>query len=231
MNYIELINQFWKVDEEYSFTPIEVAVFFRLLNKCNAIAWKNPFNFLSEELMLKSRCKKDAFDTARNRLKQAGLIDYRNGNGRGIATIYEIRVLIKGGLKQHPLTAPFPYPLTAPFPPHNNKLKKNINKTSSISIEDRERDFVAKLKSFENNYSFETISAFKNHWTEKNEGGKKMRFEMQPVFELSKRLATWFRNEKSYAKKEGNYGTTKHHTIDKPTFSEAGAKFLEGLNG
>jgi len=136
MNYIEIINNFWKVDEEYSFTPNEVAVFFRLLNKCNSVSWKNPFNFLSDRLMLDVKCKKDAFDTARNRLKQSGVIDYRNGNGRGLATIYEIRVQKKPPLKQHPFPAPFPAPLTYPLPPYNNKQKLNLNKTSSIKIED-----------------------------------------------------------------------------------------------
>ena len=40
---------------------------------------------------------------------------------------------------------------------------------------------------------------FYNYWSEKNENGKKMRFEMQKVFDVKKRILTWCRNKKSIA--------------------------------
>ena len=35
------------------------------------------------------------------------------------------------------------------------------------------------------------IRAFFEYWTEKQPKGKKMRFEMQKVFDIKKRLVTW----------------------------------------
>lgn len=38
------------------------------------------------------------------------------------------------------------------------------------------------------------IENFINYWTEKNPGGSKLKFEMQKVFEINKRLTTWYNN-------------------------------------
>jgi hypothetical protein len=52
----------------------------------------------------------------------------------------------------------------------------------------------------------ERLEAFIEYWTEHNEGGKKMRFEMakhQP-FNIGRRLGTWKANENRFGKK-GNF--------------------------
>jgi hypothetical protein len=41
------------------------------------------------------------------------------------------------------------------------------------------------------------LRAFYNYWTETNKAGTRMRFELQPVFEIGKRLATWANKDKS----------------------------------
>ena len=38
------------------------------------------------------------------------------------------------------------------------------------------------------------LNNFYLYWTEINDGGKKMRFEMKKVFQLSSRLVTWYNN-------------------------------------
>ena len=43
MNYIELINNFWKKDMEFNFSDRETSLYFCLLNVSNSISWKNPF--------------------------------------------------------------------------------------------------------------------------------------------------------------------------------------------
>jgi hypothetical protein len=43
-------------------------------------------------------------------------------------------------------------------------------------------------------YAKEMCLAFYNYWTEMNEGGKKMRFEMEKVFDTPKRMVTWHSN-------------------------------------
>jgi hypothetical protein len=89
MNTITLHNYFFEKDAEFYFTPLELATYMRLVDRCYRLRWKNPFNLATEELLFKLRLRtKDPLDTARNRLKQAGLLDYKNGNGRGQTTQY-----------------------------------------------------------------------------------------------------------------------------------------------
>ncbi|MHC9159073.1 conserved phage C-terminal domain-containing protein, partial [Ornithobacterium rhinotracheale] len=90
MNYIELINHFWALNKEYSFTPNEKAIYFSLLNKCNELGWKNPFNQSNEYLDLDSGVAKPSIQRAKNTLKQKGLISFKQGNGRSNNTEYEI---------------------------------------------------------------------------------------------------------------------------------------------
>jgi hypothetical protein len=146
MNYLSLINQFWAKDLEHSFTPNDIAVYFRLLERCNALGWKNPFNFSVDELLLKLRLKtKDPFTTARNRLKQAGLIDFKNGDGRGRTTTYYLldteeqqqEEEIERGKKNTPLMPPLSPTLLPPlYPPgtpllHKTKLNETKEKTAN----------------------------------------------------------------------------------------------------
>lgn len=91
MTYVELINRFWQKDLEYSFSSIEVALYVRLLDRCNKLGWKSPFNLSVERLMAQMGLRtKKPFDTARKKLRDAGLLDFANGNGRGCTTEYTI---------------------------------------------------------------------------------------------------------------------------------------------
>ncbi|MFD2600193.1 hypothetical protein ACFSQ3_14640 [Sphingobacterium corticis] len=67
---------------------------------------------------------------------------------------------------------------------------------ANLSLEDRKISFTEKLAAFTGVYSKDTLNEFYFYWTEKNENGKKMRFEMQKVFDIKRRLATWSKNEK-----------------------------------
>ncbi|MDF7810927.1 hypothetical protein [Hymenobacter sp. YC55] len=139
MNYITLINAFWAKDLEHSFTPNDIAVYFRLLERCNALGWKNPFNFSVDELLVKLRLRtKDPLDTARNRLKQAGLLDFRNGQGRGHTTTYWLATPLQEpeenperGQKNTPFISPYSPPFSPTFSPPTTPLvhKTKLNKT------------------------------------------------------------------------------------------------------
>lgn len=89
----------------------------------------------------------------------------------------------------------------------NNITTNNIDNNKILLIE-REEKFKKLVLSFKDVYSKEILESFYNYWTEKNQKGTKMKFEMQLTFEVSKRLITWFKNnekfnkEKSSAKKE-----------------------------
>lgn len=77
-------------------------------------------------------------------------------------------------------------------------------KISPPTLEERKNSFEKSLEEFTEKYSPEMIKDFIRHWTEKNENGKKMRFEMQTIFEISKRLVTWKNNELKFSKNGNN---------------------------
>ena len=51
-------------------------------------------------------------------------------------------------------------------------------------------------------YSQEMLDEFIGYWTEKNINGKKMRFEKEKTFGLSRRLSTWQRNSLKWDQKK-----------------------------
>jgi hypothetical protein len=84
MNYIELVNQFWQCDIEHSFNGSETRLYFYLLHTCNSLRWKNPFTHSDAHLAAVSGMSVNTLKTARNRLKQAGLVEFTPGSqGRG----------------------------------------------------------------------------------------------------------------------------------------------------
>lgn len=68
---------------------------------------------------------------------------------------------------------------------------KPIKKSSTASIEEREIIFRDSLVEHVNKYGKVMIRDFFDYWTERKPKGKKMRFEMQKVFDIKKRLVTW----------------------------------------
>ena len=87
------------------------------------------------------------------------------------------------------------------------KFKKQTTNTAANTaantakpIEERKKDLTEKLKPFLGKYGKDMLNAFYRYWTEINDGGKKMRFEMEKVFQVSSRLATWYENNHKYGK-------------------------------
>lgn len=78
------------------------------------------------------------------------------------------------------------------------------------TLEERCKVFMSKVAEYKNDYTKEMLRAFYDYWTEKNEGGRRMRFEMQKVFDIKKRLVTWKNNEK---KQYNGNGRTNQTTV------------------
>lgn len=76
------------------------------------------------------------------------------------------------------------------------KKVQEKNGAIKIAIEDRANEFMGKVAAHIPEYGKEMLRDFFDYWTEMNEGGKKMRFEMQKVFDIAKRLRTWSKNNK-----------------------------------
>jgi len=86
---------------------------------------------------------------------------------------------------------------------NDNVNEKNINegKPSTLkTLNDRKIEFGILVKDFVGTYTDDMCKRFFNYWTESNVNGKKMRFEMEKVFDLKRRLATWAKNDKEWNK-------------------------------
>lgn len=74
-----------------------------------------------------------------------------------------------------------------------------------VSLEERKKRFMERVAENLDTYPKEMLREFFDHWTEKSEEGRKMRFEKQTVFDIKKRLVTWKKNESKFNKN----GSTK----------------------
>lgn len=74
------------------------------------------------------------------------------------------------------------------------KIPKQIGDTPSDTLEVRKHAFGEKLIPYMEQYGKALIREFFDYWTEHNENGKKMRFEKEKTFEISRRLARWSKN-------------------------------------
>lgn len=101
MKYIDIINHFWTLNQQFSFTPNEKAVYFALLFKWNDLHRKNPFNLSNDHLTGNAGMSVNAMKKAREVLQANGLIDFNSGDGRKINTNYVINDTIKGVSYRH----------------------------------------------------------------------------------------------------------------------------------
>ena len=84
-----------------------------------------------------------------------------------------------------------------------NTLSNTLANTQK-TIEERKKDFAESLKPYLEEYGKDMLNDFYRYWTEMNNGGKKMRFEMEKVFQIASRLVTWNNNNKYHYKKANN---------------------------
>lgn len=82
MNYIELINRYWREVDIKDFTPNETNVYFRLLDVCNRLGWQNPFTLTNGRAAALMGISENTLATARRGLAEKGLISFRKGSRR-----------------------------------------------------------------------------------------------------------------------------------------------------
>lgn len=66
--------------------------------------------------------------------------------------------------------------------------------TQNEALETRKHAFGEKLVPYIEQYGKALIREFFDYWTEHNENGRKMRFEKEKTFEISRRLTRWSKN-------------------------------------
>lgn len=90
MNYIELINNFWRKHEEHPIGTVAGLLYFHLLDVSNKQSWRNPFKRQNTRICGDLGITNPTLIKARNELKQRGLVDFFT-KGKGDSNVrYEI---------------------------------------------------------------------------------------------------------------------------------------------
>lgn len=140
MCYIDLINNFWREDEQRVFSCSETRLYFYLLHLANKLFWEKEWIEQSNgRIIANVGISESALRTARERLKEAMLINFIiGGHGYRVKTRYKI-LLPKHNANRQPKTTPNSKPI------YNNTKTKNNNSNERFS----KREFVASGSDFD----------------------------------------------------------------------------------
>ena len=101
--YFALMNAYWSMAELERFTPSEGMVFVALVDLANKLFWKNTISITNVRLADKISVSEKTMISARNKLKQKGLIDFKSGK-RGSACKYQFPLFQKLDCKNYSTT-------------------------------------------------------------------------------------------------------------------------------
>ena len=92
MNLFELINNFWRLDEQLNFTGNETRLYFFLLHVANRSRWPEWIEYADKRLAANANVSLQVLKSSRGQLKEAGLLDYVPGGGFRVKTKYQILI-------------------------------------------------------------------------------------------------------------------------------------------
>ena len=81
---------------------------------------------------------------------------------------------------------------------------KTVQQKQKTTIQQRKEKFTLELNKFSGQYERKMLIEFFEYWTEHGINDRKMRFEKEKSFGLSRRLATWKRNQERYENRKIN---------------------------
>lgn len=137
MNYLELIRQFWKLDNAWQFTCCETRLYFYLVETANSLGWANNWTHSDGKTSANVGVSINTLKTARNRLSQAGLISFKEG-GKGHANKTRYQILTPNLIpKVTPKPIPNPQPKVEPL---LNKHKQNETDKSKSKDLPKDKD-------------------------------------------------------------------------------------------
>ncbi len=90
MNLFELITNFWRVDEQKNFSGNETRLYFFLIHVANRSYWPKWIEFADKRMVAHANISLQVLKSARDRLKEAGLLDFAPGGGFRVKTKYQI---------------------------------------------------------------------------------------------------------------------------------------------
>lgn len=228
MDIYKLYRDFWdySFNNPEKIKPTHVAIYSFAIEHCNRLGWKPKFGFPTSMAMEATGIKSySVFKKHFDDLVSYGFINLitasKNQYSSNVIALKENykahdkaldKALIKHTSKQVQSTDQS----TDQSIDSINKQVYNIqdykeqesgtgdeSPTLSVkkTIEERAKDFGLELVPYIDKYGKEMVRDFFNKWTERNPKGTKMRYEMERTFEISKRLATWKKNEPLFNKK------------------------------
>jgi len=80
----------------------------------------------------------------------------------------------------------------------------DIGKVKKKDIEERKSEFYQTLTPYLETYSKVMVREFYEYWSEHGDNDKKMRFEKEKSFSISRRLGTWHKNESKFGNKDSS---------------------------
>lgn len=112
-------------------------------------------------------------------------------------------------------------------PPANSSEDSSKLPAKPLTLEERKHEFGLALVPYVDKYGPEMIREFFDYWTEHNDGGKKMRWEIAKtrggVFSIPGRLATWKKkSEEGFGHRAQKRGSTISEAVQATAIPEGG---------
>jgi len=114
MNLFDLLSSFWRLDEQKNFSGNETRLYFFLIHLANRSFWQEWIEYADKRMVANANISLQVLKSARERLKEAELLDFIAGGGFRVKTKYQILIP-----KSAPKLSPTPY--------SNTKDKNNKN--------------------------------------------------------------------------------------------------------
>ena len=90
MNLFDLLSNFWRVDEQKNFSGNETRLYFFLVHLANRSFWVEWLEYADKKLIVNVGFSLQVLKSARERLKEAELLDFVVGGGYRVKTKYRI---------------------------------------------------------------------------------------------------------------------------------------------
>ncbi len=90
MNLFDLLANFWRVDEHENFSGNETRLYFFLIHLANRSYWAEWIVFADKRMVGTVNMSLQVLKSSRERLKNAGLLNYVAGGGFRVKTKYQI---------------------------------------------------------------------------------------------------------------------------------------------
>ena len=204
----------WCFENPELISPNHSAIYFFAIEHCNRLGWKDKFGFPTQMAMdaigikkhgtyikyFEDLCEWGFFKLVQKSKNQyssniISLVSALPKNGKALD-----KAIIKHAAKQTESNGQS----------NSSILKQETNKQETIRdaakaatlkrISDFKESLYPYTKAKGGLYDNDLVKNFFNYWSELNKSQTKMLWELKPTFEISKRIATWAKNEDKFSK-------------------------------